>query len=371
MMTDDLVQLLISFLALAKKRKYGPHITEKLIRSLISVASAYPTHIVNDDMAALYLVLNRFTAAAQPLRVQYATIQTLSYILDADWLRSFAPHNDTAAVSLKRFQQSMFEVSASSAEGLSTTAVNVTNVATNDACGDIDRTSRTIGVRVQHLSAVIAVSPMLRPQAWFQLMEFCHQHELSADFVSAVVCQLCTFMGVERDVFVAENMPRLLAQWLRADYPVEKFPWFVDSSARSLIDFCRLHQNLWVQGILQSRPAALAGFGQLVDVSCVRDLLEVSGPSGYHWFIFNRNTLAHHRRVPGLPTAVPRQMPEHVAHVHGTRESNGNHTGAERCGCVGKLALQNSADRAAFAVQCMGYETVPEMVPVRSGQRLR
>lgn len=277
-MTDDLVQLLVSFLALAKKRKYGPHITEKLIRSLISVASAYPTHIVNDDMAALYLVLNRFMVAAQPLRIQYATIETLSYILDAVWLSSFAPHNDT--VLLKRFQQSMFDVSPSSAEGLSTTAANASIVrpaaATDDACGDIDRTSRTIGIRVQHLSAVIAVSPMLRPDAWFQLIEFSYQHELSAEFVGAVVCQLCAFVRVDRDVFVAENMPRLLAQWLRADYPVEKFPWFIDLSIRSLIDFCRLHQNLWVQSIFQWRPAALAGFARLVNVSSVRELLEVS-----------------------------------------------------------------------------------------------
>lgn len=276
-MTDDLVQLLVSFMALAKKRKYGQHITEKLIRSLISVASAYPSHIVNDDMAAMYLVLNRFSGAAQPLRIQYATIETLSYILDVDCLRSFSPHTSEMVVSLTPFQRSMFDVLSASlaGDGLSTTVANATAI-TDDACGDIDRTSRIIGARVQYLCTVIAVSPLLRPLAWFQLMEFCKQQELSAEYMGDVLRQLCAFMVVDRAVFVAENMPRLLPQWLQADHPVDSFPWFVDPGAQSLVAFCRMHRGLWVLSILKWRPAALAGFGRLVEVTSVGELLEVS-----------------------------------------------------------------------------------------------
>lgn len=265
-MTDDLVQLITSFLMLAKKRKYGPHITRKLIRSLVSIAIAYPAHLTSDEQfGAIFLVVERFLGEAHPLRVQYAAIETLSYVFDVVWLRGGSMHSDRTSDAgaiamplLRTFHRRLYASLSAAAEKSSAEASlpetnNTSGSSSSNVLSDIDRNSRTIGTRVQQLCAIAAVNPLLQNEAWFALIAFAEP--LSAAYVNAVVQQLCDRVRIDRDLFVAENMRGLFTQWLRSGRPLERFPWHIQVGVESLAQFCRAHANALAQCLLHVRPA--------------------------------------------------------------------------------------------------------------------
>lgn len=167
-MTDDMTVLVSSFLAQSRKKKYGPHLTCKLIQTLRFVAKSYPMQLESESFAPIFRFLGKFLMPQNTLIVQYATIDTLSYIFDADWIKN----NDYAMLSLKQFHNDLFH--HLEIEKLQETDENVV-----DATGDIDRSSRTISVHIQLFCAIICKNYILRRESWFLLAELCYRSDIS------------------------------------------------------------------------------------------------------------------------------------------------------------------------------------------------
>lgn len=166
-MTDDMTVLVSSFLAQSRKKKYGPHLTCKLIQTLRFVAKSYPMQLESDSFAPIFRFLGKFLMPQNTLTIQYATIETLSYIFDADWIKN----NDHAMLSLKRFHNDLFH-------HLEIDKLKETEIVV-DAVGDVDRSSRTISVHIQLFSAIICKNYILRKESWFLLAELCYRSEIS------------------------------------------------------------------------------------------------------------------------------------------------------------------------------------------------
>lgn len=168
-MTDDMTVLVSSFLAQSRKKKYGPHLTCKLILTLRFVAQSYPMQLESDSFAPIFRILGKFLMPQNTLTIQYATIETLSYIFNVDWIKN----NDHAIerLSLKRFQNDLFH-------HLEIDELQV-NESFVDAAGDVDRSSRTISVHIQLCCAIICNNYILRRESWFLLAELCYRSDIS------------------------------------------------------------------------------------------------------------------------------------------------------------------------------------------------
>lgn len=166
-MTDDMTVVVSSFLAQSRKMKYGPQLTCKLIQTLRFVAKSYPMQLESDSFAPIFRFLGKFLMPQNTLTIQYATIETLSYIFDADWIKN----NDHDMLSLKLFHNDLYhhlEI------GKLAETENVV-----DAAGDVDRSSRTISVHIQLFCAIICKNYILRRESWFLLAELCYRRDIS------------------------------------------------------------------------------------------------------------------------------------------------------------------------------------------------
>lgn len=167
-MTEDMIVLIASFLKQTKNKKYGPRPTQSLIFAMRHVAASYANHLDAEHFRELFFVLARFLPP-NVLTIQFATIDTISFVLDTQYIRSQL----TCDIDLAQFQRCMFEHLHIEKLTQPPDAQMVDEVA------DIDGSSRFISVVVQLLSTIICKSHILRKQTMFLLAEFIFKNELS------------------------------------------------------------------------------------------------------------------------------------------------------------------------------------------------
>lgn len=168
-MTNDMILLIASFLAQTKKKKYGPHLTQSLILAMRHVAVAYADHLDSDSFRELLFVLGRFLMP-HGLSIQYATVETLSTVLDTEQMRKQLLVN----IDLADFHRCMFTHLQLAKLTQPTSAA-----APDDLVADVDSFSRCMSVVVQLLATVICKSHILRRDAIFMLAEFIFKNELN------------------------------------------------------------------------------------------------------------------------------------------------------------------------------------------------
>lgn len=160
--TDDIIRIVSSFLKQSKKKKYSPIIIEKLIRNIRHLARAYTLELQDEQFFAIFLYLDNFLAS-ELIAIQYATIETLNFVFNSDWLSS----NLVEMPSYKTFHSTLF---AKIHELLATLTV--------DDVANKDSFYKLISTSFQSYSTILITNGILRKKCWFLVTELFFKHNL-------------------------------------------------------------------------------------------------------------------------------------------------------------------------------------------------
>lgn len=156
-----------SFLNICRYKRYGPGLTKKIIINLKYIATAYPQMFATAEINDIFYFLNHFLTMDM-LDIQYATVQTLSYLFDTNWIVGHGQFSPT--INLIEFHRQLF-AKCNLPEPMEEDGDNVIT--------DIDKKSRSISVHIQLYMAVISRNYILRKKNWFLLAKLCFQKQLS------------------------------------------------------------------------------------------------------------------------------------------------------------------------------------------------
>lgn len=149
----------------SKNKKYAPKVIEKLIGSTKYLACAYPLELMsNEDILAIFMYLEKFLCFNN-LSIQYATIETLSFLFNIDWISS---NLLDAGPSFKTFHLTIFDKIVECC---------LSKLATNDE--HKDSYYKLISVSIQCYGSILITNNMLRKKCWFLLAELFHKHDIN------------------------------------------------------------------------------------------------------------------------------------------------------------------------------------------------
>lgn len=159
--TDDIIQIVSTFLKQCKNKKYSPIIIEKLIRNIRYLARAYPLKLNDEQFFGIFSYLENFLAS-EMIAIQYATIETLNFVFNVDWLSS----NLIDLPSYKTFHSNIFEKIYE----------RVSTLPEDDHSKD--SSYKLISTSFQYYSTILVTNSVLRKKCWFLVTEFFFKQNL-------------------------------------------------------------------------------------------------------------------------------------------------------------------------------------------------
>lgn len=161
--TTNITMIISSLLKQSKNKRYAPRIIEKIIRCTKYLARAYPLELMcNDEIHVIFIYLEKFLCFDN-LSVQYATIETFSFIFNVNWISS----NLLDVPSFKIFHITIFDKIV---ECLSKFSANDEHK---------DSIYKLFSVSLQCYSSILIQNNILRKKCWFLVAELFLKYHLN------------------------------------------------------------------------------------------------------------------------------------------------------------------------------------------------
>ncbi|XP_055323121.1 serine/threonine-protein kinase ATM isoform X2 [Sitodiplosis mosellana] len=204
---DDLINLLSSFLKQIKSKKYGPHISIKIIKSAHYFAQEF---FYIEDGFDIIVFLHRFLQSKY-LTIQFATVACLTDIFNKNWL--IYQEDEVNCLAIQEFHTKLVE------------KLNIDELSVEDV-NDIDRKTCIVSTRLQLYCSIIGACYPLRRRTWFYLIAFCGQHlKMNEGKTVDIVAKLCNdVFHTTPSVLLSDLFPHLVSLWIDNDYHLTRFP---------------------------------------------------------------------------------------------------------------------------------------------------
>lgn len=274
-MTDEMICIIRDFMKKIKKNRYSPQIGVKMLAHMKDVARSYARNFGNEEFENLFAQLKDFLNY-RLFDVQFAAIGSLIRIFDKEWIGDQATSYD-----LKVFHRKLLDFLFAEE-----TSLEMENP---------DDRARHICVRGQLIAGLISSSYVLRKDAWLLLAELSFKHQMNSrktffsvfsfdnslnglrfpclETIHPIVSALCDHHKIDQSMLVNENIPYMISEWLKRNYQLADFPWYL-TTKESQKEFFRDNLDAMTICIVRHQPSALGDFAKVVNEN-VEGLMKV------------------------------------------------------------------------------------------------